>query len=92
MQQHDIDVSFERKCVVVTATDKADQTHTFLFDGTANGLVFISEIIDLKDDSVGIDGRHYVAEENMTVPPAVEEVLAEKGFETIVDTNGKDVV
>ena len=61
------------------------------FDITDAGrLVFISEVIHFADtDEIGVNGRHYVAESDAAVPPAVADELNDNGFETILNTDGE---
>lgn len=87
-----IDVRNECGCVLACGYDEAEQHHRWWFDVTAAGrLVFISEVIHFEDmdrDAAGLDGRHYVDEDEAEVPPKVETALADAGYDQIVSTDG----
>lgn len=91
MSQDGIEVSDECGCVLVRATDKAGMEHRWWFDETdAGNLVFVGEVVHYDEDAhpTLTAGRHYVPEDEASVPPRVEEALDEQDFKQIVDTDG----
>lgn len=92
MSHDDIEVSDKFGCVLVRATDKAGMEHRWWFDETDAGrLVFVTEVVHYDKDTGAMvaSGRHYVPEDEASVPPRIEEALDRRGHEGLVDIDGR---